>query len=124
MSVTSNTPLVTPATNAREITLSPNATADDAIVSGAKKVHAIDLDNSANAAGSYLKLYDNSDPTVGTTVPDEIIYVRGTKRRRITYHDDKLEFATALSVACVTAGGTGGTTAPTSAVTAKITVSD
>lgn len=122
MSVSSITALSSPQSGAKEIVLTPTATADDAVVGAAAKVASIYVDNSANSAASYVCLYDNADPTVGTTVPDEVIYVRAGKKRWINYVDDKLEFGTAISVACKTAGGTAGTTSPTSTVTMRMTV--
>jgi hypothetical protein len=120
--ITTNTQLAGPASGAREIVATPNATADNAVVSTACKIVSLVIDNSANSAASYVKLYDNAAPTVGTTVPDEVIYVRAGRVRRINYSTDKLEFNTALSWACVTTGGTSGVTAPTSSVSMTVTV--
>lgn len=123
MALTS-TPLAAPAGSAREVKdTNINATAQNGIVSGVTKVAAIVVDNTLNAAAVYAKIYDTGGTiTVGTTVPDEVIYVRAGKVRRVDYLDDKLEMANGLGWACVTAGGTGGTTSPTSAVTIVATI--
>jgi hypothetical protein len=73
----------------------------------AGKVYMIEVDNSANAAASYLKLYDDGNPTVGTTVPEFVLRVKAGQRRPLVIPEG-LDF-TILSFACVTTGGTAGT---------------
>lgn len=120
MSLTSNTQLVAPSTGGRNLQLAPTATADDAVVSGTVYIASLIFDNTANSAASYLKLWDNSDPTVGTTAPDFIFKAAASEKLQVTFHKNKPKFTTALSVACVTAAGTAGTTSPTSAVSVGI----
>ena len=124
MSVSSSVQLVSPPSGAKEITLVPNASPDNAIVGAACKILAIEIDNTNNGSQSvYVKLFDAASVTAGTTAPDEVFYCRGGKRRFINFFaDDRLEFNTALSACCVTTGGTGGTTSPTSNVNVKMTV--
>ena len=121
MSVTSKTPLTAPATGAVNNQLAPNATADNAVQSGTVFIAAISIDNSLNSAASYLKLYDASAPTIGTTAPDHVIKVGASEKFYAQYHKNKPKFTTALSLACVTGAGTAGTTSPTSAVSVGIT---
>ena len=80
-----------------------------------------------NAGAVYLKLFDKVDPTVGTDAPDEIVECVGSGTEGgvtdVPVHPPKgLLFSTALSFACVTAGGTAGTTSPTSNVTVVLHV--
>jgi|SRR6267378_2519133 len=87
--------------------------------------YAVYIDNTLNAAISYFKMYNNAAPTIGTTAPDEIIMVAASSKITIPLQTGNPPvpgkvFATALSYACVTAGGTAGTTAPTSAVPVEI----
>ena len=100
----------------------------DAISNGATTLYGLDVDNSANTAQNYVKLYNASAPTIGTTAPDFIHYIAGTTTGVVTgegaYDDGRywhvwvpgLRLATNLSGACVSAGGTAGTTDPTNAV--------
>lgn len=96
-----------------------NATSEDDIRSGATTVYEVDIDNTANAAIEYVKLYDNAGPTVGTTAPNVILPIAASSRKRYKF-EGGLVFATGLSAACVTAAGTAGTTGPTSDVVLRI----
>lgn len=97
-----------------------DGTPENNISGAASTVYQIVVDNTANAAQAvFLKLYNNAAPTVGTTAPDVILRVAGGVSRSI-FILQGLAFATALSFACVTAGGTGGTTNPTSDVIVDI----
>jgi hypothetical protein len=94
----------------------------DAIKASSALLNYITVDNSANGgAASYVKLYNLAagSVVVGTTAPDEIIYVpAGVKIAHILYTGSILgkTFGTALSAACVTTGGTAGSTPPVSSV--------
>lgn len=103
----------------RDITA--NATAENDVNSGASTLYGVRVDNSANSAASFLKLYNNAAPTVGTTVPDFVLRVNAGKTKHVLIPKG-ISFATAISEACVTAGGTGGTTNPTSAVIVDLLV--
>lgn len=91
------------------------ATPDTNVLGAAGTIYLIDIDNSLNAAASYLKLYDALSVTVGTTVPDVVIRVAAGVRRSMSIPEG-LAFAV-LSMACVTAGGTAGATGPSQPVT-------
>lgn len=94
-------------------------TSDDNMTGTTGSIYVVDVDNTANAAASFVKIYDAASPTVGTTAPDWVFKVPASVRR-IFACTDGVAFATALSIACVTTGGTAGTTGPTSAVTVRI----
>jgi hypothetical protein len=84
------------------------------------------IDNSANGgAASYVKLFNvaSGSVTLGVTAPDEVIYVPGGAIITVPYLTGAVlgkTFGTALTAACVTTGGTGGTVSPSSAV--KVTL--
>jgi hypothetical protein len=97
----------------------------DAVKASSAKVYYITIDNSANGAVSYVKLYNvaSGSVTVGTTAPDEVIYVPGNSIVTVPYYTGAAPgktFGTALSAACVTAGGTAGVTSPSSPVIVTI----
>lgn len=80
-----------------------------------------------NAAVAYLKIFNNINPTLGTTDPDEIYECAGSGTEGgitdLPINPSKgLLFSEGLSYACVTAAGTAGTTSPTSNVTVVLTV--
>ena len=123
MSLTSNTQIVSPSTGARNIQATPNATADNAVVSGTVYINSVVIDNTNNAsADSFFKCWDASAPTVGTTVPSFVFKVGGAEKLYINFQKNRPKFTTALSFACVTAGGTGGTTSPSSSVSIGMVV--
>ena len=82
----------------------------------------VEIDNTANSAVSYLKVYDTGSVTVGTTAPDWIFSADASANNKFVIPTD-VSFATALSYCCVTTGGTGGTTAPGSAVAVRFVTS-
>lgn len=94
----------------------------DAIKGSSAKVFWLQIDNSANGgAASYVKLFNlaGSSVTLGTTAPDEIIYVPAgavVTQQLSTGATPGKTFGTALSAACVTTGGTAGTSSPSSSV--------
>lgn len=96
-------------------------TAENNVNDGAATIYAITIDNAANAAIEYLKLYNNAAPTIGTTDPDMILMVTASVARTYVFKTGN-NFATALSYGAVTAAGTAGVTGPTSAMLVKILV--
>ena len=93
----------------------------DAIKASSAKLYYVIVDNSANVAASYVKLFNVASGSVilGTTAPDEIIYVPASSvvtHMLFTAAAPGKTFATALTAACVTTGGTGGSTPPSSSV--------
>ena len=79
---------------------------------GSATIHSIFLDAPSNT--SYLKLYDATDPTIGTTAPDIILMVKEPNMWTIV---DGLP-VTNLSYGATNAAGTAGNTTP--AVTVKL----
>lgn len=95
------------------------ATADTDVRAGATTVYMVDVDNTANGAATFTKLYDSSGPTVGTTAPDYIFKTAASSRK--TYVLDLAGVAfTNLSFASLTAGGTAGSTSPTSSCIVRV----
>ena len=98
----------------------------DGVKSSSALLLFVKVDNSQNiSAPAYVKLFNlnNVSVTLGTTPPDEIIYVpAGTvvTREYFTSAVVGVTFGTALSAACVTTGGTAGTTAPASPVSVTL----
>lgn len=98
----------------------------DAVKASSTVVYSIFIDNTANGgAASYVKLYNlaSGSVTVGTTVPDEVIFVPGGAQiEHLLFTKSAIgkTFSTALSAACVTAGGTAGVTPPSSSVSVVI----
>lgn len=93
----------------------------DGIKASSAKVYYVTVDNSLNVAASYVKLYNlgSGSVTVGTTVPDEVVYVPASVVITQVFSTGSAPgktFGTALSAACVTAGGTAGVTPPSSNV--------
>jgi hypothetical protein len=97
----------------------------DAVKGSSAKVFSVFVDNSLNGAASYVKLFNaaGGGVTLGTTVPDEVLYIPANAIIPIfffTSANPGKTFASALSAACVTTGGTAGTTSPTSSVVVTI----
>jgi hypothetical protein len=98
----------------------------EGIKASSAKVFSIIIDNSANGgAATYVKLFNLASGSVvlGTTVPDEVIYVpAGVVVTHVLYTGAGLgkTFGTALSAAAVTTGGTAGVTAPSSSTVVTI----
>lgn len=100
--------------------------AADAVKASSAVLYSVIVDNSANGgAASYVKLYNvaSGSVTVGVTAPDEIIFVPAgavIEHFLFTKAAAGKTFATALSAACVTTGGTAGSTPPVSSVPVTI----
>lgn len=122
MSLTS-TPFAGPFTTQLIKESSATAAPDEDVRGGATDVFLLRVDNSANPSQSvYLHLYDNAAPTVGTTPPDFTFKVlQGIVLEIVAFPN--LQFGTALSFACTTSGGLGGTSSPTNPVIVEIACS-
>lgn len=101
--------------------LTDTAAGSTAVVAKASSavLYELELDNTANAAASYFKIYNTGTVTVGTTVPDWVVMVPASVSRSIVIPSG-LTFGTALSYAATTTGGTTGSTAPTSSFAIKL----
>jgi hypothetical protein len=115
MAVT-NLPIGVPSGASRYENTATNNT-KSAVKASSGTLYAIVVDNTANAAISYVKLWDlgSGSVTVGTTAPDMIFKIPASGKKTIIFQDG-LAFATALTEATVTAGGTAGVTSPSSNV--------
>src|SRR5690348_2817588 len=105
---------LTVATPANEIFFNDSAmgATADAVKASSAVVYYVLVDNTANgAAASYVKLYNvaSGSVTVGTTVPDEVIYAPAGAKVTVPYFtgaNPGKTFGTALTAACLTTGGT------------------
>lgn len=122
MSVTS-TPLQTNLSASIILDSTSNATSENDVRNGATTVYIVDVDNSANAAVTYTKLYNSTGPTIGTTAPDVILMTPASVRKVFILDMSGVAFSTGLSFASVTAGGTAGTSNPSSSVIVRILTS-
>ena len=86
------------------------ATADENIFGDAPAVYAVHIDN-ASGAPAYVKLYDATAVTVGTTAPDLVFPVLASAQLVVSIVEG-VTMSNAVSLAGVTAAGTGGTTDP------------
>lgn len=99
-----------------------DATSEDNINGGPGTIKNVFIDNSANAAISYVKFYDSASAvTVGTTVPDMILPCNASSRYVYSFKNGVF-FQNGIGVASVTAAGTAGTTSPTSDVVIYIEI--
>lgn len=98
-----------------------NANSAVVIKASSGTLYVVYVDNSLNAAVSYVKLYDTAGAvTVGTTIPDWVIHIAASFTGNVLIATSGVAFANGLQVATVTAGGTAGTTSPVSAVTINV----
>ena len=92
-----------------------NATAEKDIFAGPCRVTAIRIAN-PSAAIAYVKLYNDKNPTVGTTAPAFVLEVpvmaANVAEEQPCNPPDGWLFSEGLSIACVTTAGTAGTTSP------------
>lgn len=108
-----STPIVNPIAANLYKNAALGATADADIRGGATTIFQVDIDNTANGAPTFVKVYDSASPTVGTTAPDYIFKVPAGVRRVFTLGLEGVAL-TNCSIAAVTAGGTAGTSNPAS----------
>jgi hypothetical protein len=97
----------------------------DAVKASSTLLYYVFIDNSANSGPCYVKLWNLAagSVTLGTTVPDEVIFVPGLAEITMPIFAGAKPgktFDTALSAACVITGGTAGVTAPTNPVTVTL----
>jgi len=97
----------------------------DAIKASSALVYSLQINNTGNATPVYVKLYNLAagSVVVGTTAPDEVIYVPGSAIITHVFATGGVPgktFGTALSAICVTTGGTAGSSAPSSSVSLSV----
>lgn len=100
--------------------LTDTSNAATAVVAKASStvLYELEMDNTANSAASYLKIYNTATVTVGTTVPDFVYLVPASTKITLVFPSGTT-LGTAMTFATVTAGGTAGTTPPTAAFALK-----
>ena len=100
-----------------------NATSEANVNSGAATIYGIRIDNTNNpSVPVYLKMWNATAPTVGTTAPDMVIPCGGGKVVKALCPKGDA-FGTGLSFATVTdGGGTAGTTNPTNPVNVRMVI--
>jgi hypothetical protein len=94
------------------------ATPSNNIRAAATTVYLVTVDNTNNSAATFLQLFNNVAPTVGTSAPDVSLLVAGTTKKTFLLDLSGIPFGTGLSVACSTTAG--GNTNPSSNVTVYI----
>jgi len=85
-------------------------------------VYTFDLDNAANGAVTYFKLYDSASPTYGTTEPSLMIKVAASTRA-VWSIAQGLKLTTGLSVMASTAAGPTSGSSPGSNFNCSMVVS-
>ena len=111
------TPLSTDVIEDTSVTSTPQLNVTGAIAT----FFGIYIDNTANSAASYVKIYNDLNPAVGTDDPDFVFVCPASVTRQYTMAGG-VALDTALSYACTTAGGTAGDVSPSSAVLIRILV--
>ena len=88
----------------------------EVVAPGSKTVYAVEIDNTANAATTYLKGY-TSAPTIGTTDPPLILMAAGSTK--VQYSFDVGFTMAQIHAATLTTNGRRGTVGPDGTVTVK-----
>ena len=96
------------------------STAEDNVTGGAGALYMIDVDN-PNATAVYLKLFNDANPSLGSTPADWVFRIAATSRRAIAIPLG-LDF-TALSFAVTLNPDESDVTAPASAVLVRLVTS-
>jgi len=91
-------------------------------VSASATVYTLDLDNSANGAITYFKLYDSASPTYGTTDPNLMILVAASTRQ-VWSVAQGLSLSSGFSVAASTVNGPDSGSSPSSAFNMSVVLS-
>jgi hypothetical protein len=100
---------------------SASATPDNNVTSAAGVLYLVDIDNSANPAAVYLKVFNNAAPVVGTT-PADLVFMVAANTRRSYSMIEGIAFA-ALSFACVTGASQANVTSPANPVIVRLLAS-
>ena len=104
-----------------EITDLENSGLSD-FLSGSTTVYTLDLDNSANSAITYFKLYDNASPKYGTTDPVVMIEV-AANARQVWSVAQGLNLTNGLSMMAATSDGPDSSSSPSSSFNLSLVVS-
>jgi len=91
-------------------------------ISSTTSVYTLDLDNSANGAVTYFKLYDSTNPTYGTTEPSVMIKVAASTRQ-VWSIAQGLQLLSGFSVMACTVDGPAAGSSPGSSFNCSMVVS-
>ena len=91
-------------------------------ISSSTTVYTMDLDNSANGALTFFKLYDSTGPTYGTTEPSVMIQVAASTRQ-VWSVAQGLRLSSGLSVMACTVDGPAAGSSPGSNFNCSMVVS-
>jgi len=94
-------------------------TPDNNVLGGSSTLYSVRIENTHASNGVYVKLYDNANPTVGSTAPD--IVLSGPPNKVIVWVMEQGVSMNILSMACTRTAGEAGTTAPSATVDVRIT---
>ena len=102
-----------------------DATSESNVTSGAAgTVYAVEIDNTSNTSAVYTKLYQSTNPTVGTTPPDLQFKVAASSKETYVigsgFAVGSLSFWTVTSPYAVTGNNSNATNSPSSDVKVKI----
>ena len=115
---------VSPLTDTLQSTLvvltSLNVAGVDSVTGGSGTLHVVEVVNGDSDA-IFIKLYDDGNPTMGTTAPDVVFEVAGSATR-VVWIDGGLSFVNGLSVSAAEESGTASSTNPSS-VTVRLGIS-
>ena len=83
-------------------------------------LQCVEIDNTAaSSEDAYVKFYDHASPTVGSTSNDMTLFAPAGKKVAYQFSEG-VAFGTAITMACVTTPGEGGTTALSTTVIVKV----
>jgi len=90
---------------------------DQTVRNGGTFLFQVKIDNTANSAKSYVKLYDvaTASVTVGSTEPEFILPCAASSTAEYSFFPGA-HFNTELCAACVTTAGTSGNSNPSNSV--------
>ena len=89
----------------------------DLIYFGAVRVYGVVIDNTLNAAISYLRCWNQTGaPTIGTDAPHMILKADAATKVQYNF-DTGVYFGSGIMAAVVTTAGTAGATAPSGTMT-------
>lgn len=98
---------------------SGTALAGTTIKSGSTVIYEVEMDNTANAAFTYMRFYNATSQTVGTTVPDMMLLIPASVSRTVVFPAG-LTLATGLGISSGTSATLATTTAPSSGFIVRI----
>jgi len=82
-------------------------------------IYELELDNTANAAATYLRLYNATSATLGSTQYDGLVYVPASTKITVVITSG-VTYGTGICYAATTSATLATTTAPTSAFAIKM----